>query len=454
MNALQILYESKWAITPMALEIMVEMAARNADLTPEVIAKAMHGTIWERYLDAQGNISDFWALEAVNYPLLEGTRRVSLADNVAILPVVGPIFPRANLMTMSGGASVQSLAYDFKTALESNAVDSIILNIDSPGGQLTGIQEFADMIFAANEKKPVISYIYGMGASAAYCLAAAGSEIVISKSGDAGSIGIVAIYSSNKRERDKKGIDEFEIVSSQSPNKRPDPGTEQGRAQIQATVDAAAEVFIGSIAKYRGVTAEDVLSKYGQGGMFLGEQAITNGLADRIGSLEMLISEQQKLKTSTTFFMGGPMTLQELQASHPQVYAEAVAIGRKQAESEAGTKIADAKQTGFTEGIQAENKRIQSIEAIKAVGAADVIAANKFNTEMTADKVSSLILAKQKEQLDKMGADAMADGKALAGLASGVGTGAPPDGDSDDKAVLSGMISGIKEYNSRHAKKE
>src|SRR4030042_4747023 len=159
MNALQVLYESKWAITPIALEVMIEMATRNADLTPDVIAKAMHGTIWEKNLDAKGNISDFWALEAVNYPLLDGTGRVSLADNVAILPVVGPIFPRANLMTMSGGASVQSLAYDFKAALESNAVDSIILNIDSPGGQLTGIQEFADMIYAANEKKPVISYI-------------------------------------------------------------------------------------------------------------------------------------------------------------------------------------------------------------------------------------------------------------------------------------------------------
>lgn len=453
MNVLQILYESKWAITPTALEIMIEMAARNADLTSEVIAKTMHGTIWERYLDAQGNISDFWALEAANYPLLDGTRRVSLADNVAILPVVGPIFPRANLMTMSGGASVQSLAYDFNFALNSALVDAIILNYDTPGGQLIGVEEFANQIFEARLKKPIISYIYGMGASAGYMLAAAGKEVVIGRTGDAGSIGVVAVYSYNKREREKKGIDEYEIVSSQSPNKCPNPATDAGRAQIQAGVDAAAEVVVGCIAKYRGVTVEDVLTKYGQGGMFLGEQAITNGLADRIGSLEMLIREQQQLKTSTNFFKGGSMTLQELQTNYPQVYTEAVAIGRKQSESEVEAKITDAKKAGYTEGIQAENKRIQSIEGIKAVGAADVITANKFNIEMTADKVSSLILAKQKEQLDRMGENTVKDGEALANLASGVGTGAPPDGDSEDKAVLVGMLSGIKEYNSRYASK-
>lgn len=442
MNVIQFIFENRWAMTPKALETMVEVVLRNENLTPESIAQSMHGSIWERYLDGQGNLSDFWGLEAINYPLLEGSRRVSVAGNVAILPVVGPIFPRANLMTLSGGASIQSLAYDFNLAMQEPAIDTIIMNYDTPGGSLTGTSEFAQMLFEARAKKNIISYIYGLGASAGYWLAAAGKEIVISPTGEAGSIGVVAIYTSRKGEQEKRGISEFEIVSSQSPNKRPDPSTDAGRAQIQSNVDSVANVFINTIAGYRGISASDVLDKYGQGKMFVGEEAIGTGLADRIGSLEGLISEFQELKKPTTFFAGGPMTLQELQASHPTVYAEAVAIGKKEAEAGLDGKIAAARK----EGAEGENARIKSIEAIQAPGAKKLIDEHKFNMEMTSDKVSTLILQSQKEALDKMQGDMNKDGSELADLSAGLGTHEPNDKDAEEESVIAAMVSGLNSH--------
>lgn len=443
MNVLQFIFDNRWAMTPCALEMMIEIAARNETLTPDVIAKAMHGSIWERYVDARGNISDFWALEAVNYPLLEGTRRVSVAGNVAVLPVVGPIFPRANLMTMSGGASVQSLAYDFNIALNDKSIDTIIMNYDSPGGSLTGTAEFAEQIFQARGKKEVISYIYGLGASAAYWMAAAGKEVVIAPTGEAGSIGVVAVYSTNKKEREKKGIEDYEVVSSQSPNKRPDPSTDAGKAQIQANVDAVANIFVNTMAQYRGIDASVVLEKYGQGKVFVGEEAISQGLADRIGSLEGLIKAQQSANKSTPFFLGGPMTLQELQAQHPSVYAEAIAIGKKEAEAGIADKLAAAKTEGVKEGATAENARIASIEAIKAVGADKVIKENKFNMEMTVEKVSTLILQDQKAQLDAMLDGTNKDGKSLADLAKGLGAQAPATGNEDEQMAVAAMVAGM-----------
>ncbi|MBK6423882.1 MAG: S49 family peptidase [Gemmatimonadetes bacterium] len=92
------------------------------------------------------------------------------------------------------------------------------------------------------------------------------------------------------RARDRAaGVEEIEIVSSQTPRKRDDdPTTDTGRAAVQATVDALAAVFLAAVARYRGVPEATVLADYGQGGVFVGEAAVLTGLADRLGTYETL----------------------------------------------------------------------------------------------------------------------------------------------------------------------
>ena len=447
MNIIQWIMEHKWAITPTALETIIEIAGRSTDLSPETIAKAIHGSAWERYLDTEGGVIDFSTLEASNYPILDGTRRVSLADSVAILPVIGPIFPRANLLTMSGGSSIQSLAYDFNVALESKAVESIILNIDSPGGEITGVNEFADMIYAARGKKTIIAYVYGLGASAAYWIASSASEIVLSSTAEVGSIGVVAGYTDRRKEDERKGIQQIEIVSSQSPYKRPDPTTTGGRSQIQAIVDQMADVFINAVARNREVQSEEVLENYGQGKMFVGEDAVQRGLADRIGSLEILIQEQKALKAEENkqfnFFTGGPMDVKTLKAEHPAVYAEVIAIGRAEVEAEMSAKVEQARK----EGAEAENARIKAIEEIKVPGASKVVAEHKFDMTKTASDIAGLILKAQQEDLDRIQSGLNKDGQDLANLASGLGTQLPANSaDMADEAMVNAIAEGMNSY--------
>lgn len=444
MNILQWIFEHKWAITQSALETIIDIVGKNEDLAPETIAKVMHGSIWERYFDAKGNIKSFQALEASDYPILEGSRNLSIAGSTAILPVIGPIFPRANLMTLSGASSVQSLAYDFNLALQENFINTIILNIDSPGGEITGISEFSDMIFKAQAKKQVIAYVMGLGASAAYWIASSASEIILSDTGEVGSIGVVAAYTSRKKEREKHGIEDYEIVSSQSPNKRPDPSTDVGRSQIQATVDQLADVFIAAVARNRGVQAADVLERFGKGGMLVGKSAIESGLADRIGTLEGIIDEF-KVKTHN-FFIGGSMTLQELKASHPDIYNQAVEIGRKEVEASNTVAIAKAKEDGIAAGVKSENERIKAIEGINVPGAESVVKLHKFDSTKTADAISTLVLQEQKAQMDKMQAGLDKDGNKLANLSLGLSSGKPDAAGQEDAAVLSEMVKGMNGY--------
>lgn len=222
---------------------------------------------------------------------LDNARNVRMVDGVAVVPVSGPIFRHANIFTeISGATSTQVLATDLRTALDNPYVRGIVLDINSPGGEVAGINELANLIHA-NRDKPIVAYAGGTMASAAYWLGAAAGEVVIDATAIVGSIGVVMSYLDTS-ERDKKSdVRRVEIVSSSSPDKRVDPNSDAGRAKVQATVDALADVFINSIAKFRGTTADQVKSDFGRGGVLVGAEAKAAGMVDRIASLEAVIAE-------------------------------------------------------------------------------------------------------------------------------------------------------------------
>jgi signal peptide peptidase SppA len=254
-----------WAITEAGLRQILEIAERT-NPTPEAVAAQLGRP-------------------------LENTRTVEVRDGVAVIPVTGPIFRYANMFTeISGATSIDVLARDFNEAVANPSVRAVLLNVNSPGGEADGVNELSRMIYEARGRKPTIAYIGGLGASGAYWLASAADEIVAEESALLGSVGVVATFR-DTRERDAKaGVATYEIVSSQSPLKRPDPATDSGRGQIQQIVDAQAEIFINAIARNRGVDPERVLADFGQGNLLPAAQAVRAGMADRLGTFESVAS--------------------------------------------------------------------------------------------------------------------------------------------------------------------
>src|SRR5690606_21790544 len=149
---------------------------------------------------------------------------------------------------------------------------------------VSGINEFAAMV-AASPKKTV-AYVGNMAASAAYWIASAADEIVIDATAQLGSIGVVMGWIDDSRAMEKAGYEEIEFVSSQSPNKRPDHKTDEGRAVIQQEVDDLAAVFVAAVAENRGVTTDKVITDFNRGGLLVGAKAVAAGMADRLGSFE------------------------------------------------------------------------------------------------------------------------------------------------------------------------
>jgi signal peptide peptidase SppA len=222
---------------------------------------------------------------------LENTRRVEVRDGVAVVSIVGPVFRYANLFTeVSGATSIDVLARDFNEALTNPNVRAVLLNVNSPGGEADGVNELSRMIYEARGRKPVVAYVGGIAASGAYWIASAADEVVAEESALFGSIGVVATLRDTRGRDAKAGVATYEIVSSQSPFKRPDPATEEGREQIQAIVDSQAEIFINAIARNRGVDPEHVQSDFGRGNLVPASQAIVAGMTDRLGTFESTLA--------------------------------------------------------------------------------------------------------------------------------------------------------------------
>lgn len=109
---------------------------------------------------------------------LNKARTVTVRNGVAIVPVTGPIFRYANLFTeISGATSTQVLATDIQRALDDPAVRSIVLNIDSPGGVASGINELAELVYEGRKRKRIVTY-----AGATWLALRTGSEVLPRKS--------------------------------------------------------------------------------------------------------------------------------------------------------------------------------------------------------------------------------------------------------------------------------
>lgn len=335
------------------------------------------------------------SIEAVSAKLgrdLDNTYVTEVRDGVAVIPVVGPLFRYANLFTaISGASSYEVLAKDFNSALENSDVHSIVLDIDSPGGEVNGCAEFANMIYESRGTKPIIAYASGDAASGAYWIASACDQIIASETSLLGSIGVVAVY------RDSNDQSVLEIVSSQSPYKRLDPNSDDGKSRLQSRIDDLASVFIDSIAKHRGVDPPTVLKEFGGGDVFVGKNAIRSGLADDVGSLENIIQQQinnqnpAKLRGSSFLALEDSMmtdktrktedaeshtlSLETLKANYPQL-VEAI-----QSETAASTQQQAAQQ-----GIQQERERIGAIVSSEAAKGREQLAQHlAFSTDMTVD---------------------------------------------------------------------
>lgn len=257
--------------------------------------------------------------------------RKRVEGGVAVIDITGVITPRATIISMLfGGSNVETIQSELSDALADASIGKIVLNVDSPGGAVNGISALADQIYASRSIKPIEAFVSGMGASAAYWLAAAANSITVSDTAMVGSIGVVGTFIDDRVRQGMQGITLHEIVSSNAPKKRPDPLTPEGRAVMQNGIDSLASVFVAKVAAYRGVSEKKVNADFGQGDVLVGVAAVKAGMADRIGTFESTLgapgAASAKTPALTTAKASAALSVEDACAaqwrSDPQIRAE------------------------------------------------------------------------------------------------------------------------------------
>lgn len=294
-------------------------------------------------------------------------------DGVALIHVNGVVSRYANLFhSICGGVSTELLAKEFNQALNDSSIKAIVLNIDSPGGEASGIHELSEMIYSSRSKKPIHAYVGGDGCSAAYWIATACDRVILDATARVGSIGTVV--SVVKRE-EKDGSKTYEFVSSQSPNKRLDIESEAGQKAIQTQLDDMSDVFIDRVSRNMGVSKDTVLNKFGRGGVVIGKSAVSVGMAHELGNLEGVLTALSKKSPSQGF--GQSSSHESYQSSNIVEFSDTSPEG-----------IMSALKAQFPDVIQSlVNQQIETVGASEALEMAETA-----QLPMYAKKIASMSL--------------------------------------------------------------
>lgn len=274
-NVLARIYNTPWLITPEGLENIIAIVERKIN----------------------GEELSFEKLEEMREKN-EERGRLQLPDSpgIAVLPIQGSIFPKANLLTeFSGGTSIEKLMSDFNMLMNEDNVKGILLDIDSPGGAATMVQEMADVIYEARQsgEKPIWAIANAMSASGAYYLGSQAEKLFMTPSGTVGSVGVVAFHTDETKADEMAGIKHTILRVGEnkylgSPMEPLDDKTKQIKLEEMTEIY---EDFVASVARGRGVTAEEVAENYGKGRVYKSRTALEKGMVDGVKTISTVSSD-------------------------------------------------------------------------------------------------------------------------------------------------------------------
>jgi len=223
----------------------------------------------------------------------DGSLRLVRSDNgVGIIPIVGTLVNRGAWIGASSGlVSYEGLSALLRDAAADPEIRAIVLDLDSPGGEATGLFTVAEQIRQLAVQKPVVAFVNDMAASAAYGLASAAGEIVVSPTSMVGSIGVVLTHLDRSAEMAQRGIKATLIYAgAHKVDGNPyGPLPAAVAADLQTDVLNIYEQFVGLVVRGRR-TLSTIDVRATEARTFIGHDAIARGLADRMASLDDVLA--------------------------------------------------------------------------------------------------------------------------------------------------------------------
>jgi len=227
----------------------------------------------------------------------------------AIIPITGPLSKRMSFISwLMGGSTYGQIASMFKMAINDDEVNSIILDIDSPGGTVAGTEGVGDLVFNSKGEKPIIAYTSGIMASAAYWIGSAAEAVIADKTAQVGSIGVLMIHRDYSKWDQEQGIKTTYITAGKykALGNPDEPLSKDAKEYFQAEVDYIYSIFVDTVARNREVGTDKVLTDMADGRIFTGQRAVDAGLVDHIGNFDSALEMAGSLiNDNSIHFLGG-----------------------------------------------------------------------------------------------------------------------------------------------------
>lgn len=239
------------------------------------------------------------AINYQNYRALNFSDEMSHTGNIAVVVADGTILDGEQPVGVVGGDSTSAL---LKQARLDDEVKAVILRVDSPGGSAFASEVIRNEIQALQKaKKPVVVSMSSLAASGGYWISMNADKIIAQPTTLTGSIGIFGVITTAEKTLNQMGVHTDGVGTSPFARDGITTGLSQGAQEaMQLGIEHGYQRFITLVAKGRNMTPEQV-DNIAQGRVWTGQDALKNGLIDKLGNFDTAIAEAAKLANIDTY---------------------------------------------------------------------------------------------------------------------------------------------------------
>lgn len=274
---------SIWLITPEGLTVVLDIAGKRMS------GEGPSDEFLEQY-ELVSQIRRERSMEDSPYNSYDA----KVINGVGILPIAGPIFGKANMMTqLSGATSLEMMQQDLNSMVADDAIHSIILDMDTPGGTSDLVAEMGDSIYQGRQQKDIYAIANSQCGSAGLWLASQATKLYSTTSGSVGSLGAYTVHEDKSVADAQQGRKfTYTYAGAHKVEGNPhEPLSNEAQQYRQEVIDELYGNFVGAVARGRGKSAEEIEATYGGGRMLTARAAHEAGVIDEIMPYDSLVSQ-------------------------------------------------------------------------------------------------------------------------------------------------------------------
>ncbi|MFQ3664452.1 MAG: S49 family peptidase [Sphingomonadaceae bacterium] len=215
-------------------------------------------------------------------------------SGIAVVPVLGPLVGRGDWLTaLFGATDYGAIGSAVAAAFAEPSARAVLLELDSPGGEVGGLFDLVDRLVSLREaaQKPLWAVASESALSAAFAIASAADRLYVTRTGEVGSVGVVAIHVDESAADAMAGL-KWTLIhagAKKVDGNLHEPLSPEAFADIQADVDALHDELVALIARNRNMSPDAVRAT--QAAIYRGRRGIDIGFADRLGSVDQALAD-------------------------------------------------------------------------------------------------------------------------------------------------------------------